>query len=183
MSFVTINNTSIKVSNIKNFGISSDLKNEVVFFLMKKKALPREKKRSTVTRIGGGIFKNVIANVISATEGGGGGYISSNRIDYELIKDKIMAKKYLDISNRGYTAGDDGPEYSAYFMEDSKGDIVEFHNLDRDTRFGFEGSVTNSKIVKCRYLYITTFQNDNYKFYDYEIDVDKEHKNLLNLTK
>lgn len=185
MSFVTINNTSIKVSNIKNFGISSTLKNEVVYYLMEKKTLPDESKTSKVTRRGFSVIATALLTAVNIVEGTRGSSFvpPATYCKYELVKIKKFSKKYFDIpKSSAYKAGDTGPVIDAYYIKNKEGKIELLNKLDEDTRYGFEDSVTDSNVVERRYLYITTFQNDNYQFFDYEIDLDKEHKNLLSLV-
>lgn len=154
MSFININNTSIKVSNIKSFGISSTTKRYIDLQIFEK----TERKG----------FLGVLGFAISIAAGGTGSSMTPTeeykRLSYEKYYNRL------------------GFNTTPYFYRENKNSEVQLLNTP-ERHITEEGPKIGRKTVTTRYLYITTYQNDNYQFYDDQINVDKEYKNIKNLTK
>lgn len=151
MSFVTINNTSIKLSNIKSFGVSSTYDR---FMDIQIYELIEPKKDSKW-------FSKALHYLFNETLKPTGEYIRMNN------------KEYYNILNYERRV--------PYYIRDENKELKLRKTGERD---GVMPVIDDkNKKGKSKYLYITTFQNDNYQFFDDQIEVNKEHKKLLDLMK
>lgn len=155
--FVAINDVRIRVSNIKNYGVAEETK----YFSKVYKILncyTSEKER---------LEKN----------------IEINKDEFDWVKSDKDAPIYALFDEDDEDVFFDGSigNYYADFIEVPEGIIC--HAIERED-FETAGDIMIKAVPsdvwceKKKYLYITTFQNDNFKFYDDEIDVEQILKKI-----
>lgn len=159
MSFVTINNTSIKLSNIKNFGISSKSVEYASVYLMEKKKIKESKRGKGIRAAFNGVL--LIANIVDGTSD----YF--RRYKYELVS----LTPHIKLPSNEY-------EIDTYYLKNEDGSISKKTSVDDDTFRDDNTKFCEFSFKTTKYLYITTFQNDNYRFHESQIDVEKEHQKL-----
>lgn len=159
--FIAINDVRIKASNIKNYGVSEDTKYLAAVYKIKYES---------------------IGFIFSHTE------YSKEKTDKKVVIDK---NEYDWIKNNG-----ESPIYGLFDEDDSNvyiGDSANVpegvicHAIEKRTdQYGFtyagdtmiKATPEDVWCEKKKYLYITTYQNDNYKFYENEIDIDEVMKKI-----
>lgn len=138
---IILGNTRIRLSNIKNYGISSGKKYKQKIYNRKEEINP----------IG------FVATIVSLLEGGERSGVETKYV-YEWSKEwrDDLSKKEIEELNGALL----------YWKDD--GTIGATRNV----------SATSSDIVEYReeYLYITTFQNDNFVFWESEVSFDIQEK-------
>lgn len=147
---IKLGSTRNRLSNIKNYGISSERRYYQKVY------------HSTPNR--DNLWNRLIMRTNHRYEGMEKDityYYMTYSGDKELIGKLLYVKKgdpYLSENKEQTIAEEDGVYRSAYPIFEN--DDIRAHNL--------------------RYLYVTTFQNDNYTFYENEIDIDQKLEKLDN---
>src|SRR5690606_30932502 len=146
--FISIGNTNLKVSNIKEFGVSSSSYVKAIkapIFQLNPEYVA--KKQSA----GSNIFKKMLLP---------GKYIMTEQ------SKEVSRSEFEKVTFSGNTSRE---EYRLpYILVKTEGNnLVKDHN--RYTRIDAD----NAEKVYWKYLYVTTYQNDNYRFYEYDIDIDE----------
>ena len=152
VNFVKIGDNRIKISNIKNYGVST--KN-----LFYQKVYKVVEERTLLQRL-------LTSREWIETEN----LVNINEVDAENIKNGIQPlcvyrKKGSTISSQ----------------KDFNGNMF-YVNAEKDGNYYLRIDEASARITdlitkSVRYLYITTFQNDNYTFYEDEVDID----NIINM--
>lgn len=155
--FVAINDVRIRVNNIKNYGVSEEISYlSKVYRILDCYRCEKER-----------IEKN----------------IEINKEEYEWVKSGKDAPIYalFNEADEDVFYDDYIGDYYADFIEVPEGIIC--HAIERED-FETAGDIMIKAVpsdVWCeekKYLYITTFQNDNFQFYDDEIDVEQILKKI-----
>lgn len=154
MSFINVNDTNIKLSNIKQYGVSSEYRFIDIPVYEQVYKFPEPSKPSKL---------NFIKKFFNSYT------------EYDFTGEY----KRLDVLNSNYNESVKNGEMF-YCVNDSKESGLEMINYNGITD-KFNPELKPRKIIY-KYLYITTFQNDNFKFYDYEIEVEEKHKELIEKT-
>lgn len=150
MSFININDTNIKLSNIKQYGVSSEyrFRDIPVYEKVYKDSKP---------------YKPSKLNFIKRF------FDSYHEYDF------TGEYKRLDITENYISSLINGDVFYCVNKSNEGGlDIINF----KDITAKFNPELKPKKIIH-KYLYITTFQNDNFRFYDYEIKVNEKHRELI----
>ncbi|MFD2831063.1 hypothetical protein [Corticicoccus populi] len=155
MKFFTVGNTSIKIANIKSFGIGITQQRYTDVQIYENKSSKTKSKGEHAASI----FWSLYALVESRGES-----------LFAPTKYLIGTGEY----KRMLCENDDG---SFYYREDKNSSPILTNSEDLDT-----SSSPRTKSVKTRYLYITTFQNDNYQFHEDTININEVHNKLKNLS-
>lgn len=142
--FILLGNTRIKIGNIKDYGISSKMKDY-------------EKIYEVVERSGGIVLKFLLGNI---------------KLVWNGEVEKITADRWNELSESSKHSQEVRNEHVRYWYEytykrykNEKGEVVTANDL------GAVATLENSVVEKeIKYLYITTFQNDNFRFYEDEVD-------------
>lgn len=151
MSFININDTNIKLSNIKQYGVSSEYRfiDVPVYEKVYKDSKP---------------YKPSKLNFIKRL------FDSYHEYDFtgEYKRLDIITGNYIPSLVNGEVF------YCVNKSNESGLDIISF----KDITAKFNPELKPNKIIY-KYLYITTFQNDNFRFYDYQIKVNEKHRELI----
>ena len=148
---IAIGNTNIRISNIKQYGISSE---EIRF------------QRIYLYDIADSILKRLITSDYSPTDC----FVNVNSC-YNNWHKYDSTWGTIEYINRCFAV--DESTYNNRFKnrkclpEKYKGKRIVY-----DSKVAQEYSDNDVKFVKCKYLYITTYQKDNYKFYQ---SIDDKH--------
>lgn len=159
-SFISINNTNIKASNIKEFGISQS--DEVKALKVPIYKLNPEYYK-TKERAGKNIFKKLFLPEK---------YIRTGTFE------QILEKEFEKFTIQGNEFRDSRKVYELPFIlvKQSKTKNIKFDEystrIDKD----------EAEFVYWKYLYITTYQNDNYQFYEYSIEIEEVLSQLKELV-
>lgn len=151
--FISIGNTNLRVSNIKEFGVSLS---------------------SEVKAIKAPIFQLNPEYVAKKQSAG------SNIFKKMLLPEKyIMTGQSKEVSRSEFekVTFTSREEYRLPYIlvKTSGNNLVKDHN-----RFTFIDADKAEKVY-WKYLYVTTYQNDNYRFYEYDIDIDETRSRLNEL--
>lgn len=161
--FIAINDVRIKASNIKNYGVSVETKYLAAVYRIKK----------VYTPTGSGFF----GRLLSTTS------LEKEKTDKRVVIDK---GEYEWIKNGG-----EAPIYGLFDEDDDAVYRWNYANVPEGIichavykHFGQFGETTEGEpMIKAspedvwceekKYLYITTYQNDNFKYYEDEVDINK----------
>ncbi len=178
-TFVNICGNRIKVSNIKHFGISSNIKYYAKVY------------EASID------FKGSFAGGLARILTGIGTLYEINRNCEDYNRWEISEGEYLDIKNglkrpiyllidkddidkiklKRVCSLDDGESYLVKSQE------VSTYELGVEQKGSILITSTPDDVFeeKTRYLYITTYQNDNFTFYEDECDIDEKLAELDSL--
>lgn len=154
--FIAINDVRIRVSNIKNYGVSEEKK-----YFSKVFELDSYYNRESRAEMN----------------------IEITKEEYEWVKSGKDAPAYalFDENDENVLYDDYLGNYYADFHKVPEGIIC--HAISTEDSF-LDGEIMTKAdpsdvwCEKKKYLYITTYQNDNFKFYDDEIDVEQTIKKI-----
>lgn len=154
--FFQIGSTSIKLSNIKTYGIATDPNDTFVIYREYDKKVTKQVRKA-------GLFRKK-EKIKKRTERG------------QVIVEKVIGR----CLNSGYE------NRGNYYAIDPKHCYCPEYIDDMDDYLIFTGSMKISpnyfdykwSAEPKRYLYVTTYQNDNYRFYETEHNVDKIQMDL-----
>ncbi|MUK88418.1 hypothetical protein GMD78_08445 [Ornithinibacillus sp. L9] len=149
-NFISINNTNIKVSNIKEFGISLSHKIKAI-------KVPVYKMNPDYVKSKERAGKNILKKLLLPEK-----YINAGTYK-EIFIEKF--EKYT-IQGNEFRYSRDVYELPYIFIKQSETKDVKH---DGYTRIDAD----EAKFVYWKYLYITTYQNDNYKFYEHDINIEE----------
>lgn len=144
--FIKIGDTRIRVGSIKDYGIEYD-------------SVSYEKVYTKTRKTGNSILKNLSIGLVVGFDK------PAPENDYDLIWEgdiiRIDEIRYLEIVSKI------GKTYKKVFSEQGK--IIE-------EAVGFIATEKDILEKEDKYLYISTYQNDTYEFYETEVDFDIEEK-------
>jgi cold shock CspA family protein len=157
--FISVGNTNIKISNIKQFGVAESEERKGIKVPVYRLNPEYVRKRNEV---GNNIFKKLFLPPM---------YLESE----EYVEVRLSEFSIYERAGNEFR-----PSYYYYelpylFVRTST------TKIDKDHQFRTIIREDEVKFSYWRYLYITTYQNDNYKFYEYEIDIEKTLSELNEL--
>lgn len=149
-NFISVHHTNIKVSNIKEFGVSKSTTIKAIKAPIFKLNPEYVRKKDMA---GKNLFKKLLLP---------GKYIETG--EYK----EVSKNEFTKVTIKGNEFSYDHDEYRLpYILVKTVAGIVKDH--DRYTRI----DENEAKKVYWKYLYITTYQNDNYQFYEDDINIDE----------
>lgn len=158
-NFISINDTNIKVSNIKSFGVSTSKHIKGIM-------TPIYKVNPDYVRKESAAGKNIFKKLLLPTK-----YIDSG------TKKEVAIDEFKKVTIKGneFTYSRDVYDLPYFLVRVSTTRIDKF---DGRTRI----EADDAEYVYWKYLYITTYQNDNYRFYEDEITIDEVLEELNELV-
>jgi cold shock CspA family protein len=156
--FISVGNTNIKISNIKQFGVakSEEIKGIKVPVYRLNPEYVRKRNEA-----GNNIFKKLF-----------------------LPSKYLKSEEYVEVRISEFSTYEVAHEYrspSLYYKLPYLLVRTSTTKIDKDYEFITKIEEYEAKFTYWRYLYITTYQNDNYKFYENEIDIEKTLSELNEL--
>ena len=159
--FVQFGNLRIKTNNIKSYGISS----KTFYF----EQIFEEYYRKTATTSIGIFFENLVGGVADVKPSEYG----FEEIDYERYLD---IKSGREIKRRVYAKKGDQIHFKHYSTLNYRDETI--YTVPADGIYTVDFYTVPEDVVAetYSYLYVTTYQGDNYQFYENEVDFDIYNK-------
>lgn len=168
-----IKDDAIKLSNIKTFGIGTGCVYEISVPIYERYKTVRDSRWFKKTLRGLGKFAWTLTAVATDTNLGNLDFMKTTLIftnQYRKIKYSGTKQSHLNSKNATHAIIIDTlNNNNEYTLNHSK---FNDYFIDKEKKPIYRHE---------KYLYITTFQNDNYRYYNNEIDVKKEFERLTSL--